>query len=242
MLGLDLLLPRTSALLSCRNSWISPGKQWNFSWKSASTAPCSWRRSQTLTSDNHGLQTKHKATLEDLISLFNLWFQILYLLQELIVLLHQLIVAFGLGLFKLQTQKEVNTRVALRQKQPFKFLCSPVLCSGQLHWHMIYWSQSSPWEKQICWVNLEFVFVAEGEDDKPMHHTLQPDVSLWSLLGWSSPFSSDPSASLALFFLCNKRTISNLLNSLVSMNYIVFKKHHDNRIILCLSAWDLNWA
>lgn len=39
----DLLWPRTSVFLSCRKSSISPGKHWNFSWKSASTAPCSWR-------------------------------------------------------------------------------------------------------------------------------------------------------------------------------------------------------
>lgn len=45
-----------------------------------------------------------------LINIFNLRFQILDLLQKLVVLLHQLIVAFCLGLFKLQTQ-EVNAHV-----------------------------------------------------------------------------------------------------------------------------------
>lgn len=59
--------------------------------------------------------TNHEATLGDLDvdqHFHNLWFQVLDLLQKLVVLLHQLIVAFCLGLFELQTQKEANTRVA----------------------------------------------------------------------------------------------------------------------------------
>lgn len=240
MLGLDLLIPRTSALLSCRNSWISPGKQWNFSWKSASTAPCSWRRTQTLTSDSHGLQTKHKATLEDLISLFNLWFQILYLLQELIVLLHQLIVAFGLGLFKLQTQKEVNTRVALRQKQPFTFLCSPVLCSEQLHWHMIYWSQSSPWEKQICELSLYLLLKGKMSNQCII---LFSQMFLFGLCLVDLLRSPPIHLPLQLFFLSATRgQFQTILIHLYQCIIFYSKKHHDNRFILCISARDLNWA
>lgn len=41
--GRDLLWPLLSSFLSCRKSRISPGKRWNFSWNSASTAACSWR-------------------------------------------------------------------------------------------------------------------------------------------------------------------------------------------------------
>lgn len=44
-----------------------------------------------------------------MINIFHLWFQVLYLLQELIVLFYQLIVALRLGLLKLQGQK--NTQI-----------------------------------------------------------------------------------------------------------------------------------
>lgn len=61
--------------------------------------------------------------------------------------------------------------------------------------------------------------------------TPQPDVSLWSSLGWSSLFSFDPSASSAPFSPCSSRKKDRLEQMLGQKLDIKFLEYINNHIL-----------
>lgn len=185
---------------------------------------------------------------------FHLWFQVLYLLQKLIVLFHQLIMAFCLGLLELQRENQgahswrlikhsvtaqgignaelgdktfiIVSAVTCRKTcfnpdspsraHPF-YVLDNFIDVGLIDLNLL------PGNKESDGLSLgyNFFWISSGKirpdgsmhraDEGAtsgwgivcvsMHRTLQPGVSLWSSLGWSSPFSFDPSASSTPFSL-----------------------------------------